>query len=117
MSPELSTAMAVVSIIDKLGGWSVGGGIFFVLITPAFFVYLAARIVTSAINGLKAQMATSEQESQKRFQTFEAKYDNNIRFVEDYERLASGLDDTLRRNTIAMTKLVARIDTVKEIKP
>ncbi len=112
--PDMTTAVAVISIIEKLGGWSVGGFLAFVVITPAIFIYLAARIVVKAINGLSKQIAASEKESVQRFQAFRADYDNNIKFVEAYSSLASRLEDTLRRNTIAITKLVDRIDIRKE---
>ena len=116
MSPEITTAMAMVSIVDKLGGWSIGSIFIFLATMPPLFIYLAARIIAKALNGLKKQMAINEKESEKRFLTFEAKYDNNIRFVEDYASLTDGLNETLRRNTIAMTKLVDRIETMKGMK-
>lgn len=113
MTAEVSTAMAVIAIIDKLGGWSVGGIAVFIAITPAIFIYLAARIGVKAVNGLKSQMAINEKESAQRFQAFRTDYDNNIKFVEEYSRLANRLEDTLRRNTIMQTKLVDRIDTMR----
>jgi hypothetical protein len=112
----VSVAMAVVTIVDKMGGWSVGGVFSFVCITPAIFVYLAARLVSKANDGLRKQIAATEKESAKRFQVFRNDYNNNIRFVEDYSKLANGLDDTLRRNTIVMTKLVDRLNTIREMK-
>ena len=114
MTPEVTTAMAIVSVIDKMGGWSVGGMVVFTCLTPAIFVYLSARIVARAANGLRNQVEASEKESAQRFQTFQRDYQNNIRFVEEYSRLANRLEDTLRRNTIMMTKLVERIDTMRE---
>lgn len=112
MSPEVSTAMAFITIIDKLGGWSVGGVLVFISVTPAFFVYLAARIIVKAINSLRHQMAVSEKESVQRFQAFRSDYDNNIKFVEAYEKLVNRMEDTLRRSNIISTKLVDRIDTI-----
>lgn len=111
MGPEITTAVAIVGLIEKMGGWSVGGVLVCFAILPTLFVFLAARTVAKALIGLKDQMAISEMESQKRFLAFEAKYDNNIRFVEDYARMANGLDDILQRNTRALTKMVDRIDT------
>ncbi len=116
MGPEISTAVAIVAMIDKMGGWSIGGLLVFFALVPPIFIYLAARIVGKGLRGLEVQMAINEKESAQRFLTFEAKYDNNIRFVESFDRLTNGLDDTLRRNTIIMTKLVERIDTVKGFK-
>lgn len=111
MNPEMQIAVAVVTLVEKLGGWSMGGFLAFVLITPAVFVYLSARIVVKAINGLREKLTN-----------FEFKYDNNIKFVEDYgeqvehyEKLTLRLEDTLRRNTIILTKLVDRFDTIKKV--
>jgi len=113
LSPEITTAMAAISLIDKMGGWSVGGICVFIGITPAVFVYLSARMLVRTINSLRIQMAANEKESAQRFQTFQVEYDNNIKFVKDYSDLANRLEDTLRRNTIAMTKLIDRIDTIR----
>ncbi len=113
MSPEITTAMAIVAVVDKLGGWSAGGIVVFISITPAIFIYMSARIGVKAINSLRTQIAINEKESAKRFQAFRSDYDNNIKFVEEYSRLANRLEDTLRRNTIMMTKLVDRVDTMR----
>ena len=112
MSPEVTTAMAFVTIVDKLGGWSVGGVLVFVSITPALFVYLSARIIGKSLADVRAQLVASEKESAARFAVFRNDYDNNIKFVETYEKLTSRMEDTLRRNTIAQTKLIDRIDTI-----
>lgn len=112
MSPEITTAMAFITIVDKLGGWSVGGVLVFIGVTPPLLGYLAARIIVKAINSLRQQMAVSEKESAQRFQAFRSDYDNNIKFVEAYEKLANRLEDTLRRSNIMTTKLVDRIDTI-----
>lgn len=112
MSHEVTTAMALITIIEKFGGWSVGGVLVFISVTPAFFGYLAARIIVNASNSLRHQMAISEKESAERFRAFRSDYDNNIKFVEAYERLVNRLEDTLRRSNIISTKLVDRIDTI-----
>lgn len=118
MSPAeaVSTATALVTLIDKLGGWSLGGLLAIMAVTPAVFVYLSARIVVRAVNGLRGQIAVNEKESAQRFQTFKTDYDNNIKFVEAYEKLSNRLEDTLRRSNILTTKLVDRIDTIIRLK-
>ncbi len=123
MNPEISTAMAAIALIDKLGGWSVGGICVFLGATPAIFVYLAARLIVKAINSLRRQVAINEKESALRFQTFQSEYENNIKFVNDYstfvtdyKSLVNRLEDTLRRNNIVLTKMVDRIDTRREMK-
>lgn len=113
MSPEVTTAMALVTIVDKLGGWSVGGVLVFVGITPALFVYLAARIIGKSLADVKAQLVISEKESAARFAVFRNDYDNNIMFVKTYEKLTARMEDTQRRSTIALTKMIDRIDTMR----
>ena len=105
MEPGVSTAMAMITIIEKLGGWSVGGFLAFVTITPAIFVYLSARIVVKSINGLRSELAEHKRD-----------YEDNVRFVSSHQKLVDRLDDTLRRYTIAMTRLIDRFDTMKEVK-
>lgn len=105
MSPEVSTAMALVTIVDRLGGWSVGGVLVFISITPAIFVYISARLVVKSVNDLRMDLAA-----------FKTDYENNIKFVEAYQKLVDRLEDTMRRSTIIMTKLVDRINTIKEVK-
>lgn len=103
--PEVTTAMALVTIVEKFGGWSLGGWLAFISITPAIFIYLAARLVVTAVNGLRKDLAG-----------FKADYEDNIKFVDAYHKLVDRLEDTMRRSTIIMTKLVDRINTIKEVK-
>ncbi len=114
MSPEVTTAMALVAIVEKLGGWSVGGVLAFIGITPALFIYLAARVISKSMNNVRDQMVVSEKESAARFTAFRNDYDNNIKFVESYEQLSNRLEDTIRRSNIITTKLVDRIDTMRQ---
>jgi hypothetical protein len=104
VNPEVSIAVAVISIVDHLGGWTVSGVLAFICVTPALFVYLSARLMTGCITGLRLDLAA-----------FKTDYENNIRFVEAYQKLVDRLEDTMRRSTIVMTKLVDRIDTIKEV--
>ena len=114
MAPEISTVMAVVSMIEKTGGWGVGTILGILFIMPPLLAYLGIRTIAKALYGLREQIASSEANTQTVLSEFVYRYDNNIDLVKSYQRTAESLSDIIRRNTMAMTKLVDRIDTMRE---
>jgi len=114
VAPELSTAMALVSMIEKMGGWQVGTILGVLFLVPPLLAYLGVRMIARALVGLRDQIAASEANTQKVLLEFVHRYDNNIELVKSYQRTSEALSDIIRRNTMAMTKLVDRIDTMRE---
>ena len=94
MTPgELSTIASFVKIISSVSGWPFGMIIFFVVIGPwtasFLLVYLQSR----------------------RFEEVVSMYENNVKLVEDYSKLAKDLHDVVIMNTQAMTRLIDNIKT------
>lgn len=116
MVQELSTAAALVTVVKALGGWGTGGVLFVVICCPLLAAGYVARILaksinsqTAAITALQSQVARSEKESEKRSLIFTNRYDNNIEFVKNYEKLAGNLTDLVHVNVQAMTRMVEKI--------
>ena len=114
MAPEITTAMAVVSMIGKMGDWEVGTILAVLFLMPPLLAYLGIRTIAKALYGLREQIASSEANTQQVLSEFVHRYDNNIELVKSYQRTAESLSDIIRRNTIAMTSLVDRIDNMRD---
>jgi len=113
---ELSTAAALVTVVKALGGWGTSGVLFVIVWCPLFAAGYMTRIIsrsinsqTAAITALQRQVANSEKESEKRALIFTNRYDNNIEFVKNYEKLAGNLTDLVHVNVQAMTRMVEKI--------
>lgn len=114
MAPEISTAMAMVSLIEKMGGWGLGSILVTFFIVPPVLAFMGVRVIAKALYALREQIATSEAKSEQLLLEFSHRYDNNIELVKNYERTAEALMEAIRRSTIAITKLVDRIDIMRE---
>lgn len=94
MTPgELSTIASIIKIFTSMSGWPTGMILFAIVIGPwaasFLLVYLQSR----------------------RHEQVVAMYENNVKLVEDYSRLATDLHDVVIMNTQAMTRLIDNIKT------
>ncbi|HHL33119.1 MAG TPA: hypothetical protein ENJ30_02000 [Desulfobulbaceae bacterium] len=114
MGPEITTAMALVAMVEKMGGWGVGSFLLVFFMVPPVLAYLGIRLIVKALNALREQIASSEANTKVVLAEFSQRYDNNVELVTNYERTAEALLETIRRSTMVSTKLVDRIDTMRE---
>jgi len=110
VAPEISTAMAIVAMVEKMGSWGVGSLLAVFFIVPPVFVYLSARSIVKALHLLQMQIKSNEATTERVLLELGAKNSSAAEMVKDYERLAQSLSDIIRYNTRAITKLVDRID-------
>lgn len=109
MASELSAVAAAVALIDQLGGWGVGGIFFLFVLAPLLVGIYALRLLVGVLSALKDEIAHSRAETRQIMTEFRQRYKNNMRFVEDYQKLAGELTTVIHLNTEAMTRLVERI--------
>ncbi len=108
---ELSTATALVTLAQSLTGWEWWGALCAVIIGPWLAcVYMAMRL-TATINALKDQLHDNRAADQERFNSVAQFYKDNVLLVEGYQRISENQSDTIERNTVAITRLVDRIDS------
>jgi len=94
MTPgELSTIASFMKIISSVSGWPLGMIVFFIVIGPWLASFLLVYLQT------------------RRFEKVVSMYENNVKLVEDYSKLATDLHDVVIMNTQAMTRLVDSIKT------
>jgi len=90
MSPEQMSALtAIASIVSKVGTWPIGSIIALVIFGPWIVMVLISRSI------------------EKRHEAVVAMYENNVRLVQKYEKIADQQADTIRINTAATTELTS----------
>lgn len=114
MGAEISIAVALVSLIDKLGGWGIGSIMIAVFVVPPVLAFFGVRSMVKALHALSSQIKVSEAQNELLLIEFAKRYENNVVLVQESQKTAAALLDIIRRNTIAMTKLVDRIDQWRE---
>ncbi|MBU1564238.1 MAG: hypothetical protein KJ630_01250 [Proteobacteria bacterium] len=119
MEPAYITAMATLfTAMNSWHSWTII--LFFLLLPPLLGIFALLRIA-NAVGDLKIEIRTMQTESNKRFEdmvklsekhfmAFVSKYENNIYFIENYEKLSGELATIVHLNTQAITRLVDRID-------
>lgn len=89
MTPEqISVVTAVANIVEKMGTWPIGTLLLVVQLGPWVGMWLFTRII------------------EQRFRQISAMYEENVKLVKNYERLAEEQADTIRLNTAAITELI-----------
>jgi len=121
MDPSSTVTMvaALVGAIDKVGGWGIGGVFFALLLIPCVIGLIGYRLISGLFSSLDQRIISSDLKTESLFQQMAAKYDNNVKLVEDVSRLVKNsqdLNDVLieivKENTRALSKLVERIGVV-----
>ncbi len=94
MTPETIQAIAALAaIVESLGKWPLALIIVVVFIGPWLFSFFINR------------------GHEKRFEAVTKMYENNVRLVQCYEKLADGQNDTILLNTAKWTEVETKIDT------
>jgi len=94
MTPgELSTIASFIKILSSVSGWPFGMIVFFIVIGPWIASFLLVYLQS------------------RRFEKVVAMYENNVKLVKDYSKLAVDLHDVVIMNTQIMTRLVDSIKT------
>jgi len=101
MTPDQAAAIsAVASIIGQIGTWPVGTIIIAVISGPYIMMWLGLR-------GLEKK----HEAANKMFEAATEMYKNNVKLVENYERIADEQADTIRLSTAATTELTTWLKT------
>lgn len=122
---EIALAKIVLAILTELGKWEVSALLLLLFfLPPMIFAWLLWRLVKAQMGlsiNLQEQSRAQNQRfeavvtlSENHFAAFNSKYDNNVKLVNDYEKLASDLSTVIHLNTQAMTVLVERIKGMRE---
>ncbi len=94
MSPEqISALTALAAIVEKAGSWPIGSVILAVVFGPWVFAWLADR------------------RNERRHQAVVRMYEDNVKLVKDYEKIADEQADTIRLSTAATTTLTTWLQT------
>ena len=114
MGADVSAVVAIIDIIGRTGGTSIGILVLSFFVIPPLLAFLSVRIVSKALYALRDQIASSDAKTEMVLNEFKHRYDNNIVFIENYEKTAGDLSDIIHRNTMVMTRLVDRIDAARK---
>jgi len=112
---------AVATLFTAINSWQTWTVLLFIFLIPPLLGVFALLRISSAVGGLRMDIQAMQAESNKRFEAmvtlsekhftaFVTKYDNNIYFVQNYEKLSGELATIVHLNTQAITRLVDRID-------
>jgi len=94
MSPEQIAALtAGAEIISQIGSWPVGSVIIAVIFGPWVMMYLFSRSM------------------EKRHEAAMKMYENNVKLVENYDKMASEQADAIRLSIAATTELTTFLKT------
>ncbi|OPY15625.1 MAG: hypothetical protein A4E66_00029 [Syntrophus sp. PtaB.Bin001] len=89
MTPEQIAALTAISAtVSKVGTWPIGSIIAAVVFGPWIVLWLVSRSM------------------EKRHEAALKMYENNVKLVKNYEKVASEQADTIRLSTAATTELV-----------
>lgn len=93
MNPEQVAALtAIASIVSKVGTWPIGSIMAAVVFGPWVMLWILSR-------GME-----------KRQEAALKMYEDNVKLVENYEKIANGLQDIIVLSTQKMTQVKDRID-------
>ena len=90
MTPEQISIIA--AILDKIGTWPISTLVMVIVVGPWLMFFFISR------------------GQEKRFEAVREMYENNVKLVEVYEKLACEQQDTIIMNTGAITKLTTIIE-------
>jgi hypothetical protein len=119
MDTALITAVTTLfTAMNRWDAWLVVLFIFFV--PPALGLWSIIRI-SQSVGSLERELRVQQNKdakkfedmvalSEKHFEAFTLKYDNNIYLVQNYEKFSGDLATIVHLNTQAITRLVDRID-------
>jgi hypothetical protein len=116
-----TTITAIATLFTALNNWQGGTVLMFIFLVPPILVLLAMLKIALAVGGLQTEIRAKQVEDNKRFEAivalsekhfdeFTKRYDNNILLVKNYEKLSGDLTTIVHLNTQAITRLVDRID-------
>ena len=89
MTPEqISAVTALANIVGQIGTWPIGTILLIVCLGPWVGLGIFTRMI------------------EKRFGQALTMYEENVKLVKNYERLAQQQADTIRLNTAAITELI-----------
>ncbi len=108
---EVSTAAALATIAQSLSGWEWWGAVSAMILGPWLACLFMAMRLSASINALKDQMHRNRAADRERFDAVAQFYKDNVLLMESYNRIAENQSDTIERNTVAITRLVDRIDS------
>lgn len=113
---ELSPALAIVSLLRDLGGWGLWPLVILLFLTPPLVGLIGVTMGVRSVRSLERAILASQHQIQDAIKSFEVKYDRNIEFVHETQKLVrsyqASLDTMLqvvRDNTQALTQVVERI--------
>lgn len=113
---ELSLALAIVSLLRDLGGWGLWPLVILLFLTPPLVGLIGVTMGVRSVRSLERAILASQHQIQDAIKSFEVKYDRNIEFVQETQKLVrsyqASLDTMLqvvRDNTQALTQVVERI--------
>ncbi len=113
---ELSLALAIVSLLRDLGGWGLWPLLTILFLTPPLVGLIGVTMGVRSVRSLERAILASQHQIQDAIKSFEVKYDRNIEFVQETQKLVrsyqASLDTMLqvvRDNTQALTQVVERI--------
>ena len=113
---ELSLALAIVSLLRDLGGWGLWPLVILLFLTPPLVGLIGVTMGVRSVRSLERAILASQHQIQDAVKSFEVKYDRNIEFVHETQKLVrsyqASLDTMLqvvRDNTQALTQVVERI--------
>lgn len=99
MSPEqVSVLTALFSVVKALSSWPFALFFFTLVIGPWVLSIMLAW-------SDRKRQEVAEQESKDRFESVVRMYEDNVKVVEQYEKIASELKDIIIMNTSAQTTL------------
>lgn len=93
MTPETAQAIgAIATIVEKLGALPVGSMFVVIVFGPWIFSFIMSRV------------------QEKRFDAMKEMYKNNVKLVESFDKLASGLNDVVTLNTAKWSEAIDKIN-------
>jgi excinuclease UvrABC ATPase subunit len=94
MTPETAQAIgAIATIVEKLGALPVGSMFIVIVFGPWIFSFIMSRV------------------QEKRFDAMKEMYKNNVKLVESFDKLASGLNDVVTLNTAKWSEAIDKINS------
>lgn len=113
-------AMAIIGLLKEMGGWGAGSLLAILLMVPPLTGFFAFMCGIRAIRSLEKVMTAGVAESRLLFVEMSTKYDNNIIFVQNYEKLArnqqalaENMLDSIKENVKVLTLNVAGIEAMQ----
>ena len=88
----LSIVSSILNILSRIGVWPIMMTLLFIIMGPWIFSLIVAW------------------NQNKRFDAMKSMYENNVRLVESYEKMANGLLEVVALNTAKWTEVADKID-------